>query len=414
MTVSSHQKIPARGLRLLNVVSSINPAAGGISESILRLSKAVMNLGHEVEIVSVDAPDSAWEKSLQVPVHMKGPARGPLEYSRDFNQWLLQNSGRFDAIISHGLWRFNSRATRRAARSAGRPYFVFPHGMLDPWFNRYYPVKHLKKCVYWWVTEYFVLRDARAVLFTCREELLLARESFRPYKCVERVVPLGTSEPPENKEGQQKAFSEAFPAIRNKRVILFLGRLHEKKGCDLLLRAFLSLLESRPREMWRDLHVMMAGPCSHSDYLKWLKQLAGPCEALSPGSVSFPGMLSGDLKWGALRQAEVFVLPSHQENFGIAVVEALACGTPVLISRPVNIWREIESSGAGLVDSDTVEGCSRLLARWLDLGDEGKVEMAARAVGSFKQYFEITQTAVSLIDTIKSFDPDAVGKQNER
>jgi glycosyltransferase involved in cell wall biosynthesis len=397
----------------LNVTSSIDPAAGGVSESILRLSKAVMNLGHEVEIVSVDAPDSAWKTSLQVPVHMKGPARGPLEYSRDFNQWLVENSGRFDAIISHGLWRFNSRATRLAARSAGRPYFVFPHGMLDPWFKRYYPVKHLKKCVFWWLTEYSVLRDARAVLFTCKEELLLARESFRPYKCVERVVPLGTGEPPENKEEQQTAFFEAFPQVRNKRVILFLGRLHEKKGCDLLLRAFLNLLESGPREVWRDLHVMIAGPCSHPDYLNSLTQLAGQCEALSPGGVSFPGMLSGDLKWGALRQAEVFVLPSHQENFGIAVAEALACGTPVLISRPVNIWREIESSGAGMVDSDTVEGCSRLLMRWLELADEAKLKMAARAVDSFKQYFEITQTAVCLIDTIKSFDPDSTRGQNE-
>jgi len=414
MTVSSQQKIPARGLRILNVASSIDPAAGGISEAILRLSEAVMNLGHEVEIVSVDAPDSAWGKSLQVPVHLKGPARGPLEYSRDFDRWLAQNSGRFDAIISHGLWRFNSRATRRAARSAGRPYFVFPHGMLDPWFKRHYPVKHFKKCAFWWLAEYSVLRDARAVLFACREELLLARESFRPYQCVERVVPLGTSGPPENKEQQQKAFAGKFPEIRNKRVILFLGRLHEKKGCDLLLRAFLHLLESRPREMWCDLHVMMAGPCPHPDYLKWLKQLAGPCEALSPGSVSFPGMLSDDLKWGALRRAEVFILPSHQENFGIAVVEALACGTPVLISRQVNIWREIESSGAGLVDSDTVEGCSRLLAQWLNLADEGKVGMAARAVGSFKQYFEISQTAVSLIDTIESFEPDAVRRQEER
>jgi glycosyltransferase involved in cell wall biosynthesis len=402
------QKIPTQGLRLLNVASSIDPTAGGISESILRLGKAVMDLGHEVEIVSVDPPDSAWGKNLPVPVHLKGPARGPLEYSRDFNQWLAQNSGRFDAIISHGLWRYNSRATRLAARSAGRPYFVFPHGMLDPWFKRYYPVKHLKKCLFWWMTEYAVLRDATAVLFTCEEERLLARESFRPYRCVERVVPLGTSAPPENKEDQQKAFSQAFPDLRNKRVILFLGRLHEKKGCDLLLRAFLNLLESKPRTLWRDLHLMMAGPCSHPDYLKLLKQLAGSCDALSPGSVSFPGMLSGDLKWGALRRAEVFVLPSHQENFGIAVVEALACGTPVLISRPVNIWREIESSGAGLVDSDTVEGCSRLLEQWLNLADAGKVGMAARAAGSFKQYFEITQTAVSLIDTIRSFAPNQV------
>ena len=407
MTASPQSKIPAPGLRILNVASSINPAAGGIAESILRLSKAAMTLGHEVETVSVDPPDSPWKKNLEVPVHLKGPARGPLEYSHDFNQWLMANSGRFDVLISHGLWRYNSRAARLAARSAGRPYFVFPHGMLDPWFKRYYPVKHLYKTVYWWLTEYPVMRDARAVLFTCQEELLLARESFRPYNCVERVVPLGTSEPPENRVEQQQAFAAKFPELQGKRVILFLGRLHVKKGCDLLLRAFLNLLETKPRETWRDLHLMMAGPSSHPEYLKLLTQLAAQCEALSPGSVSIPGMLSGDLKWGALRQAEVFALPSHQENFGIAVVEALACGTPVLISRPVNIWREIESSGAGLVDSDDDEGCSRLLERWLDLPAEGKSGMAVKAVKSFKQNFEITQTAVSLIDTIKSFEPNA-------
>jgi glycosyltransferase involved in cell wall biosynthesis len=316
----------------------------------------------------------------------------------------MQNCGRFDVIISHGLWRDNSRMTRRAAREAGRPYFIFPHGMLDPWFKRYYPLKHLQKSLFWRLTEHAVLRDARAVLFTCQEEMLLARDTFRPYACVERVVPLGTSEPPRNIEQQREAFSTAFSELQKKRVILFLGRLHEKKGCDLLLRAFLDLLESKPREMWSDLHLMVAGPCAHADYLGTLKQLAARCEAVSPGSVSFPGMLSGDLKWGAIRQAEVFILPSHQENFGIAVVEAMACGIPVLISRPVNIWREIEASGAGLVDDDTTEGCRRLLERWLALSEADKIAMSTRAIRSFQDDFEITQTAVSLIDTIRSFE----------
>jgi len=397
---------PAQSLRLLNVVSSMNPAAGGISESISRLSKAVESLGHEVETVSVDDPAGDWQKNLEIPVHLKGPPRGFLEYSQDFNDWLGKNSGRFDAILSHGIWRDSSRATRRAARAAGRPYFIFPHGMLDPWFKRYYPVKHLKKCLFWWTTEYAVLRDAQAVLFTCEEEMLLARESFWPYRCVERVVPLGTSEPPSNIDDQRAAFASKFPELQGKRVVLFLGRLHEKKGCDLLLRAFLDLLKTGPPATWRDLHVMMAGPCSQAEYLKSLKDIAATCEAIAPGSVSFPGMLSGDLKWGALRGAEVFVLPSHQENFGIAVVEAMACGTPVLIARPVNIWREIEASGAGLVEADTVEGCSRLLARWLDLSPGARREMAAKAADSFRQNFEISRTAAALIETIQSFMPE--------
>jgi glycosyltransferase involved in cell wall biosynthesis len=144
-----------------------------------------------------------------------------------------------------------------------------------------------------------------------------------------------------------------------------------------------------------------------------LKDIATSCEAISPGSVSFPGMVSGDLKWGALRGAEVFVLPSHQENFGIAVVEAMACGTPVLIARPVNIWREIEAAGAGLVEDDTVEGCSRLLARWLGLSPEARREMAARAAASFRQNFEIGRTAAALVETIRSFRPEGASGQKE-
>jgi glycosyltransferase involved in cell wall biosynthesis len=410
---ANRAEVPSRRLRLLNVASSINPAAGGVSEAILRMSRALIGLGHEVEIVSADDPQGEWAAALPVPVHLKGPPRGPLESSADLNQWLQTNAPRFDAIISHGVWRDNSRATRHAARLAGQPYFVFPHGMLDPWFKRYYPVKHLKKCVYWWMTEYAVLRDAAAVLFTCEEERDLARESFRPYRCVERVVPLGTEAPPRNIDEQRQAFAAKFPALVGRRVILFLGRLHEKKGCDLLLEAFRDLLRTRPRETWQDLHLMVAGPCSHPDYLASLQRISTECEKLSPGSVSFPGMISGDLKWGVLRAAEIFVLPSHQENFGIAVVEAMACGTPVLISRPVNIWREIESSGAGFVEADTVDGCSRLLARWLELPVAERTAMAARAVEAFQQKFEITQTAASLVDTILPFLP-GTGRETAR
>jgi hypothetical protein len=82
----------------------------------------------------------------------------------------------------------------------------------------------------------------------------------------------------------------------------------------------------------------------------------------------------------------------------------MACGVPVLITRPVNIWREIETSGAGLVDEDTVDGCSRLIDRWLALTEEEKIAMATKAIRGFQADFEITQTAVSLVDTIRSFE----------
>jgi len=411
MQVANQPAVASRSLRLLNVVSSLDPATGGASESILRLSRALLDLGHEVETVSVDDPKTAWAQTLPVPVQLKGPAHGRLEYSWDFHRWLLGNAARFDAILAHGLWRYHSRASRRAAQAAKRPYFVLPHGMLDPWFRRRYPARHLGKFAYWWLTEEAVLRDAAAVLFSSEEEMLQARKSFRPYRCVERVVPLGTAEPPPDTVAQRRAFAAEFPELAGKRVVLFLGHLHEKEGCDLLLRAFLVVLQAQSKATRFDLHLMVAGPSAAPEYLSSLQQLASRCDEVSPGSVSFPGLLAGDLKWGALRTAEAFILPSHQEDFSMTMAEALACGTPVLLSRAVNRWREIESSGAGLVENDTVAGSAQLLGRWLGLTPEERNAMAASAVACYRQKFEITSSAKHLVATVREFLLDPSGER---
>ncbi|HEX4139233.1 MAG TPA: glycosyltransferase, partial [Candidatus Methylacidiphilales bacterium] len=286
-----------------------------------------------------------------------------------------------------------------------RPYFVFPHGMLNSWFKRRSWGKHLGKSAYWWLAEEPVLRDAAAVLFATEEERDLARKSFRPYRCVERVVSLGTEAPPPNLDEQRRIFSVKFAELSGKRALLFLGPLDEKSGCDLLLRAFLVLLQAQPKEARYDLRLMMAGYCTQPAYLGELQQLAARCDEVSPGSVSFPGALTDDLKWGALHAAEALVLPSHQEYFGMAVAEALACGTPVLLSHAVNTAREIEESGAGLAEADTLAGCSRLLERWLALPLAERHAMAARATACFRQKFEITQAARHLLETIREFLP---------
>ena len=123
------------------------------------------------------------------------------------------------------------------------------------------------------------------------------------------------------------------------------------------------------------------------------------------GRVCWPGLLGGDLKWGALRACEAFVLPSHQENFGIAVVEALAVGSPVLISKQVNIWPEIDDDSVGLVDDDTLEGTERLLRRWLKLPTAERDAMAGRARSSFVRRFAMKGAAIAIdqvFETAKS------------
>jgi glycosyltransferase involved in cell wall biosynthesis len=261
--------------------------------------------------------------------------------------------------------------------------------MLDPWFKRRYPVKHVKKWLYWPWGEYRVLRDAGAVFFTCEQERRDARDSFWLYRCREEVIGFGITAPPADVEGPLGLFRATFPELSGKRLLLFLGRMHEKKGCDLLLRAF---AQSAP-----DLHLVMAGPVDHA-YGEWLQRLAH--ERGIADRVTWTGMIQGDLKWGAFRAAEAFVLPSHQENFGISVVEALACGCPVLISDKVNIWREIVADNAGLAESDTEAGTARLLSNWLHLTPAERQRHGENALACFERHFRMEEVARHLIGAL--------------
>jgi glycosyltransferase involved in cell wall biosynthesis len=112
-------------------------------------------------------------------------------------------------------------------------------------------------------------------------------------------------------------------------------------------------------------------------------------------------MLRGDLKWGAFYASDAFVLPSHQENFGIAVAEALGCGLPVLISDKVNIWREVQSDGAGLVGPDTADGTEHNLRRWLALDSLARRSMREAARASFERRFTADATARSLLAVLQ-------------
>lgn len=342
-----------------------------------------------MEVVSLDAPDDPWVREAPVPVHALGPGRGSYGYAPRFSSWIKERRAQFDAIIVHGLWQYSSFGVWRALAGTSTPYFVFPHGMLDPWFKRTYPAKHFKKLLYWPWAEYRVLRDAAAVLFTAEEERRLARESFALYRCREVVVNYGTAAPG-NLDRAREGFFAAHPRLQGRQFLLFLGRLHEKKGCELLIKAFIALRKSNPDFT---LSLVMAGPCADEEYLGKLRTLGSEAGQ----SILFPGMLTGETKWGALSAAEAFVLPSHQENFGIAVVEALACATPVLISNKINIWREIEADGAGYVENDDQAGTSNLLTRWLATPAQNRAQMRQSARQCFANRFEIERATDSLL-----------------
>ncbi len=381
-------------MRILQIISSMDPECGGVTEGVRQLSEAAMAQGCHVEAATLDPPGAAFLRESSFPIHPLGPSLTPFAYSSRMLPWLLQNAGSYDVMVVNGLWQYHSYAARKAALSAGIPYFVYPHGMLDSYFKRTYPLKHLKKWLFWPWGDYRVLRDAAGVCFTTQEERLSAAKSFWLYSARELVVSLGIVAPPSGRVRQAEAFYARFPALRGKRLALFLGRIHQKKGCDLAIRAFAEVLAAEP-----DWHLVLCGP----DQVGWQAELEKLAGALGlNGRLTFTGMLSGDQKWGALRAADFFFLPSHQENFGVVVAEALACGLPVLISDKVNIWREVKEAGAGLVAPDTLAGSIAMLRSWNALGIEPRQRIREKTVPCFEHNFEIRQAAAKLIETLQA------------
>ncbi|MBX3736158.1 MAG: glycosyltransferase [Candidatus Didemnitutus sp.] len=377
--------------RILQVVRSLRSETGGVAVAARTLEATLTARGEHVSTVSLDPADA-----VRAGVRVFGRRSLGYGYAADFAPWLRAHRDEFDAVLVHGLWQYPGFGTWRALRDSRTPYFVFCHGMLDPWFKRTYPLKHLKKWLYWPWAEYRVLRDAAGVLFTTEEERRLARASFALYRAREHVVPLGVSTPPVDTPEQHAAFRARLPALGTRPFLLFLGRIHPKKGLEELLRGYAAV--ERATTGVPDL--VIAGPCGDESFRAHLRTLAA---GLGVGErVHWLPMIEGEEKWGALRACEAFVLFSHQENFGLAVVEALACGRPVLISDQVNVWREIAETGAGLVGPDTVEGATATLARWLGSETPAREAMAEASQRCFERHFATEPAAECLMAAIEA------------
>jgi glycosyltransferase involved in cell wall biosynthesis len=380
-------------MRLLHVICSTDPESGGPIEAILRNAELLLRDGHEIQIVSLESQEEADLLKLPIPVIGVGQGIGRYRYNSRLTSWLSEHASNFDAVILNGLWNYSSLGAWRALRKLSTPYFIFTHGMLDPWFRSKYPLKHWAKQVYWTLGEGRVLHDARAVLFTCEEEMISARGVFLGHPYRECVVTFGTADPGGDAEKQKQSFAGALPALSGRKFLLYLSRIHPKKGCDLLVEAFAANVADLPS----DVDLVIAGP----DHLGWAKDLQALAARLGIGErVHWPGMLIGDQKWGAFRSADAVILPSHQENFGFVIAEALACAKPVLISNKVNIWREILAAKAGFVEPDTLQGTQNLIHNFYSLSPQERAQMAMDARTGFLRNFNIESNARSFARTI--------------
>ncbi len=356
-------------MRILHVLTSIDPKTGGPANVLARLARVqAARCGHRVCVLTADDPaavEVVTDEMREVGAeHLAcGPMRGPFAAGRTTRRRIDANLAEgVDVVHIHGLWQHAPHSAAAAARAAGAPYIMRPCGMLDPWTLSQ---GRLKKRLFLALMARRHLNRAAALHYTTETE----RRLVEPLRLFPRafVIPNGLDWE-EFKVLPRRGEFRAAHRIGDRPLIVFLSRVHHKKGLDLLLPAFARLPDASAM-------LAIVGP-GETGYIDELRAQAA---SLGAGErVIFPGMMAGRSRLEALRDADLFCLPSYQENFGVSVIEALGVGTPVLISDQVNICAEVAAAGVGEVVPCAAEPLAQRLAELLS-NRARLAEMAARA-----------------------------------
>ncbi len=402
-------------MRIVHVIGSIAGRLGGPSKAVLEMSGALAARGHEVDVVTTALTNrGSWFPAKQsgdlepVVIGRRLPRDGfYVTYCRPAwpTRWgtslqmlrvLRELVPRADVVHVHSLYLFPTLVASRLARFHSVPYLLRPHGTLDPYIRRRHRVL---KAIYHAVVENETLRLAAAIHFTTEEERDLAKSALPPgtRSC---VIPLGVNVVDYANLPERRLARSSFGLPEGAVVCLFLGRLNHKKGLDILAPAFVRLCAKVP-----DAWLLLAGP--DDDGLG--NRFARVCSEAGVGErVIRPGFLDPARVKLALAAADLWVLPSYSENFGVAVVEAMAAGLPVVITNQINIWPLVRSASAGIVTAPDVDtffaGMVEVVCKPLD----ARRAMGERGRGLCEREFDwdpISRQLERLYDTVRLEQP---------
>lgn len=342
-------------IRILHVLSSITPRYGWPVDLVNGLCLEQIRAGHEVTVMTTNLD---WETTINVP--MRVPVKVgqvdveyyPIDHwfnairirvvrrfgvSTALVRTMWRRMPEFDIVHIHGIFLFSSTVAALISEHAGVPYVVAPHGNLDPYQHRLRS-RRLKDLAMALVQRR-VLEHAAALIYQSDGERSKADEFHLSSRAV--VLDQGLNLDTFAVNLPKRAFRDRYPAIGDKRIVLYLGRISNSKGLDVLVRAFALCVAQDP-----NLHLVLIGPDYEGvgDGLRRILLEAGLIE-----SVTFTGMMTGDMKVAALKEAAVFAHPSYTESFGYVILEAMACGVPVVVSDGVALASELESAGAAIV-----------------------------------------------------------------
>lgn len=378
-------------MRVLHVIPSLSPLRGGPVFTMDLIARGLAATGVEVHVAATD-DDGAGRRRLPLAQPVR---EGDFTYwyfprqtrfytgSLPLSRWLARSIRSFDLVHTHALFSFPPLAAAAWAARSGVPYILRPLGTLERWGlrNRRPLLKQLSFALF----ERRALARAAAVHFTSARERDEAAHLGAAGRSVIIPNPVALAEHP---GAAGSRLRDRFPVLAGRTIVLFLGRIDPKKGLDLLLRA---LAEARARRPELALVIAGAGDPALTARLQTLAAELGLADA-----TLWTGFLDGPTKLAALAGADMLALPSFSENFGNAVVEAMAAGLPVIVSDQVGIHHEIAAAAAGVVVPTEVAPLAAALARLA--GDPaGRQEMGQRGQHLARTHYTPEAVARQLI-----------------
>src|SRR6266700_556925 len=371
-------------LRSVHVIAGLDPAHGGPSYTVPRLCQALAMAGGGARLLSVEgtdgrgiAPDD--DAGCSFPRDWTSvPLLRELRSSSGLTRALRELAPKADVIHNHGLWLMPNVEAGRAALLARKPFIVAPRGMLSPEALAF---SRLKKHVVWALLQGNVVRRASCIHVTSEQE----HDEIRDFELKNpvAVIPNGIDIPVLD--------SRSTAATDGGRTVLSLGRIHPKKGLDRLVRAWAQVEFVHPE--WR---LRIVGP----DELGHARELAALAAEMKTQRMSIEGPVAGDAKTAAYREADLFVLPTLNENFAITVAEALSFGTPVIATKGAP-WRGLASEGCGWWVDHGVEPLAAALTDAMAMGRRALQTKGAKGRAWMKRDFSWDCVAHDMLDVYR-------------
>ena len=379
-------------IKLLRIIPSLDPNFGGPSFATIESSIILSQKGIKVDIITCDSTNKSFKRLKDIRIINFGPNYlGNYRLNFKIYNWLKKNRDKYDIFIVHGVWTYLSLIARLLIKNK---YFIFTHGQLDPFFSKNF-LKKIKKKLYWFFFEKSNLLQSKNVLVTSKKEIEFSKNTFVNTGGIKfKKIQYGIIKENFNKKKISSKFYKKFKYLKNKNFYLFLGRYHEKKGCDILIESINNL-----KNEFNDV-ILMCGPLENSNYLKNLYSLIKKYNLEK--KVILSDAIYGDLKWGAIAESKAMLLASHGENFGVALVESLSLGKPVITTNKVGISDDIIKYKAGIISNDDVSNFTKNFKKFINYSKRKKQYMSKNAIKCFNSNFNLKSNHNSLFNLLNN------------